>query len=188
MPYDQFVTEQLAGDLIPNASDDQILATTFNRLHPQKVEGGSTPEEFRIEYVADRTQTFGTAFLGLTLECCRCHDHKFDPITQTEYYQFSAFFDNIDEAGLYSFFTSSVPTPTLLLANDVQKNSIAAKRKEIVIEEQKLAELATSERQTFDKLQVSDAPIDTESKGEIVHLDFETVGGNNKQVEGIWRR
>ena len=185
MPYDQFVTEQLAGDLIPNASDDQILATTFNRLHPQKVEGGSTPEEFRIEYVADRTQTFGTAFLGLTLECCRCHDHKFDPITQTEYYQFSAFFDNIDEAGLYSFFTSSVPTPTLLLANDVQKNSIAAKRKEIVIEEQKLAELATSERQTFDKLQVSDAPIDTESKGEIVHLDFETVGGNNKQVEGV---
>ena len=63
-----------------------VLATTFNRLHPQKVEGGSTPEEFRIEYVADRTQTFATAFLGITLECARCHDHKFDPVSQADYY------------------------------------------------------------------------------------------------------
>ncbi|MEO1525550.1 MAG: DUF1549 domain-containing protein, partial [Planctomycetota bacterium] len=92
LPYDQFLTEQLAGDLLPDATRDQILATTFSRLHPQKVEGGSVPEEFRIEYVADRTQTVGTAFLGLTMECCRCHSHKYDPITQTEYYELSAFF------------------------------------------------------------------------------------------------
>ncbi|MCH8828406.1 MAG: DUF1549 domain-containing protein [Planctomycetes bacterium] len=95
LPYDQFVTWQLAGDLLPNATDDQILATTFNRLHPQKVEGGSVPEEFRVEYVADRNHTFATAFLGLTLECCRCHDHKFDPVSQQEYYQLFAFFNNI---------------------------------------------------------------------------------------------
>ncbi|MEC9092398.1 MAG: DUF1549 domain-containing protein, partial [Planctomycetota bacterium] len=93
-PYSQFVTEQLAGDLLPNATDDQVLASAFNRLHPQKVEGGSTPEEFRVEYVADRTHTFATAFLGLTLECARCHDHKYDPISQKEYYQLFAFFNN----------------------------------------------------------------------------------------------
>jgi hypothetical protein len=123
--YDQFLKEQLAGDLLPDASPDQILATTFNRLHPQKVEGGSVPEEFRIEYVADRTQTVGTAFLGLTMECCRCHSHKYDPITQTEYYQLSAFFSNIDEAGLYSFFTQSIPTPTLCLPTEQQSEELA---------------------------------------------------------------
>ena len=68
-PYSEFITEQIAGDMLPNATDDQIQATTFSRLHPQKVEGGSTEEEFRVEYVADRVHTFGTAFLGLTLEC-----------------------------------------------------------------------------------------------------------------------
>ena len=128
MPYDQFVLWQLAGDLLPGASDEQILATTFNRLHPQKVEGGSIPEEFRVEYVADRTNTFGTAFLGLTLECARCHDHKYDAITQREYYQLFAFFNNIDEAGLYSYFTSSVPTPTLLLVDGQLRRAIAGWR------------------------------------------------------------
>ncbi len=150
MPYDQFVTEQLAGDLLPNATDDQILATTFNRLHPQKVEGGSTPEEFRIEYVADRTQTFATAFLGLTLECTRCHEHKYDPFTQKEYYQLSAFFDNIDEAGLYSYFTPSVPTPTLLLANDAQKKLMAEVATRIAEEEKKLAALVKDRRKAFE--------------------------------------
>ena len=70
LPYDEFITQQLAGDLLPNATDDQIRATTFNRLHPQKVEGGSVPEEFRIEYVTDRVQTFATAFLGFDAGVC----------------------------------------------------------------------------------------------------------------------
>ena len=135
LPYDDFITWQLAGDLLPNASKDQILATTFNRLHSQKVEGGSVPEEFRIEYVADRTHTFGTAFLGLTLECSRCHDHKYDPISQKEYYQFSSFFANIDEAGLYAYFNNSVPTPTLLLPNEKQEREIAANAAAISVAE-----------------------------------------------------
>ncbi len=127
MPYDQFITEQLAGDLLPDATTDQILATTFNRLHPQKVEGGSVPEEFRIEYVADRTQTVATAIMGLTYECCRCHNHKYDPFSQSEYYQLSAFFDNIDEAGLYSYFTpAAVPTPTLPLPTQQQEAALRA--------------------------------------------------------------
>ena len=129
--YDQFVTEQLAGDLIPNATRDQILATCFNRLHPQKVEGGSVPEEFRIEYVADRVHTFGTAFLGLSFECTRCHDHKYDPITQKDYFSLSAFFNNIDEAGLYSFMTGSVPTPTLELGNLPSDKKIKAAKNQL---------------------------------------------------------
>lgn len=139
--YDQFILEQLAGDLLPQATDDQVLATTFNRLHPQKVEGGSTPEEFRCEYVADRTQTFATAMLGLTLECARCHDHKYDPLTQLEYYQLTAYFDNIDEAGLYSFFTSSVPTPTLRLSTVETKRRLADLTSRIGELEARLSEL-----------------------------------------------
>ena len=113
-PYDDFVTWQLAGDLLPEPTSDQRLATAFNRLHRQTNEGGSVEEEFRVEYVADRVHTFGTAFLGLTTECARCHSHKFDPISHDEYYELFAFFDDIDESGLYSHFTGAVPTPTLL--------------------------------------------------------------------------
>jgi hypothetical protein len=115
LPWDEFVTWQLAGDLLPNATAEQILATAFNRLHQQEAEGGSVEEEYRVAYVNDRVTTFGTAFLGLTLECCRCHDHKFDPLSQHDFYSLFAFFDDVDEAGLYSFFTDAVPTPKLRL-------------------------------------------------------------------------
>lgn len=121
MPYDKFIVQQIAGDLLPDASEDQVLATTFNRLHPQKVEGGSVEEEFRIEYVIDRAQTVSTAFMGLTFECARCHDHKFDPLTQKEFYELNAFFANINEAGLYSYHTNSIPTPTLRLPTEQQR-------------------------------------------------------------------
>jgi len=132
MPYDQFLTEQIAGDLLPNATDDQVLATTFNRLHPQKVEGGSVEEEFRVEYVADRSQTVGMAFMGLTVECARCHDHKYDPISQKEYYQLFSFFNNIDESGLYSFFDAgAIPTPTMLLTNDEDKATLDRLRAQV---------------------------------------------------------
>jgi hypothetical protein len=113
--YDDFILWQLAGDLLPSPSRDQILATAFNRLHRQTNEGGSIDEEFRTEYVADRVQTASTAFLGLTMECARCHDHKFDPITQEDFYGMFAFFNNVDESGLYSHFTRATPSPTLLL-------------------------------------------------------------------------
>ncbi|WP_372896255.1 DUF1553 domain-containing protein [Stieleria sp.] len=129
MPYDQFITEQIAGDLIPNATVSQRLATTFNRLHRQTNEGGSVAEEFRLTGITDRTTTAGTAFLGLTMECCRCHDHKFDPIKQKEFYQLSAYFSDIDELGLYSHFTFSAPTPAMLLyEGDQQQKHEAAKQ------------------------------------------------------------
>jgi hypothetical protein len=102
MPYDKFVTWQLAGDLIPNATKEQLLATGFNRNHKITEEGGVIDEEYRVEYVTDRTNTFGRAFIGATLECAHCHDHKFDPFSQKEYYQVYAFFNSIQEKGLES--------------------------------------------------------------------------------------
>ena len=131
MGYDKFITRQLAGDLIPNATQDDILATAFNRLHSHKKEGGSEEEEFRMENVADRTHTLATAFLGLTMECARCHDHKYDPVTSKEYYQLSSFFSNIDENGLISFFTDAVPTPAIPILNESYKTQLAAAQKEI---------------------------------------------------------
>lgn len=124
--YDQFITWQLAGDLLPNPTDEQVLATAFNRLHQQESEGGSVEEEYRVEYVADRVQTVATAFLGLTFECARCHDHKFDPITQKEYYGLFSMLQNIDEAGLYSFFTPSPPTPAMMLMDQPTKEKMTA--------------------------------------------------------------
>lgn len=102
MPYNQFVSWQLAGDLLPNASKEQILATGFNRNHKITEEGGVIDEEYRVEYVTDRINTFGRAFIGATLECAHCHDHKYDPFSQKEYYQMYAFFNNVKEVGIES--------------------------------------------------------------------------------------
>ncbi|MEO7299606.1 MAG: DUF1553 domain-containing protein [Verrucomicrobiota bacterium] len=154
LSYDKFITWQIAGDLLADATDEQILATAFNRLHRQTNEGGSIEEEFRNEYVSDRVHTFGTAFLGLTMECCRCHDHKYDPIKQKEYYQMSAFFNNIDESGLYSYFTHATPTPTMLLYGDGQKEKHAALKKQISEAEKKLTQIEKSADARFQKWQV----------------------------------
>lgn len=100
MPFDRFVTEQTAGDLLPDRDFLTQVATGFNRNHRINSEGGSIPDEWIVEYVADRVDTTGTMFLGLTLTCSRCHDHKYDSVTQKDYYRLFAFFNNIDEAGL----------------------------------------------------------------------------------------
>ena len=100
MPYDRFLTEQLAGDLLPNPTTDQLVATGFNRNHPINFEGGAIPEEYQTAYVADRVDTTATVTMGLTLRCAQCHDHKYDPIAMQDYYRFYALFNNIDEEGL----------------------------------------------------------------------------------------
>lgn len=97
--FDQFTIEQFAGDLLPNATPEQKLATCFHRNHMTNGEGGRDPEESRVDYVRDRVNTTGTVFLGLTFECAQCHSHKFDPLSQAAYYQFSAYFNSIDEDG-----------------------------------------------------------------------------------------
>ena len=144
LPYDQFLTWQLAGDLLPDATSDQRLATAFNRLHRQTNEGGSIEEEFRATYVADRVDTFGTAMLGMTLGCARCHDHKYDPVTQRDYYSLFAFFNNIDESGLYSHFTRATPTPTLLLWPEGPRDGYQGARREMASVEADLDRLAAA--------------------------------------------
>jgi len=101
-PFDQFVVEQLAGDLLPNATDAQKVATGFLRNHVTTDEGGAINEEYLVEYAAERTSTVGSVWMGLTLGCARCHDHKYDPISQQDYYQLFSFFNNNEEPGLYS--------------------------------------------------------------------------------------
>jgi hypothetical protein len=102
LPYDKFITYQLAGDLIPNASKEQILATGFNRNHKITEEGGVVDEEYRVSYVIDRTNTFSKALIGVTMECAQCHDHKYDPFSQKNYYQLYSFFNNVKEVGIES--------------------------------------------------------------------------------------
>ena len=130
MPYDAFITWQLAGDLLPNASREQILATAFNRNHPVSAEGGIIDEEFRIKYVQDRVNTVGTAFMGLTLECASCHDHKFDPIPQKDYYQLSAFFNNQKELGMVAEGGSS-SGPVLLLPDPETEDNLQQLEKQM---------------------------------------------------------
>jgi len=144
LPYDQFLSWQLAGDLLPNPTRDQRLATAFNRLHRQTNEGGSVEEEFRAEYCADRVDTVGTAMLGLTFGCARCHDHKYDPIKMRDYYSFVAFFNNIDESGLYSHFTRATPTPTLLLWPQENQAERARLQLQLAAAEERLKEVAAS--------------------------------------------
>jgi len=121
MPYNRFLTEQLAGDLMPNATLDDRIATGFGRNHVINSEGGIIEEEYRVEYVTDRVRTLGMAWLGLTLECAHCHDHKFDPITQRDHYRFFAFFNNIAEQGEDGRVANAVPIMPAPTAPQQQK-------------------------------------------------------------------
>ncbi|MCB1120874.1 MAG: DUF1553 domain-containing protein [Verrucomicrobiae bacterium] len=115
MPFDEFTIEQLAGDLLPHPSRNQLLATAFNRNHRINNEGGIVPEEYLAEYVADRVETTSTVWLGLTMTCARCHDHKYDPITQKDYYQLFAYFNNLEE---YGQGVTSAPVPNMAVYTD----------------------------------------------------------------------
>ncbi len=138
MPYDRFIVEQLAGDLLPHATLDDRIATGFERNHVVNSEGGIIGEEYRVEYVADRVRTLGMAWLGLTLECCRCHDHKFDPLTQRDYYRFFAFFNNIDEFGEDGRIGNAAPI--LIAPTREQQRRLARLDEEIASEDGRLTE------------------------------------------------
>jgi hypothetical protein len=109
MPYDRFTIEQIAGDMLPNATLDQKIATGFNRNHRGNSEGGVIPEEYAVEYVVDRVDTTSTVWLGLAAGCARCHDHKYDPLTQKEFYQLFAYFNNVPERGKAIKYGNSPP-------------------------------------------------------------------------------
>ncbi|MEZ6017084.1 MAG: DUF1553 domain-containing protein [Planctomycetota bacterium] len=148
LPYDEFIVQQVAGDLLPGAARDALIATGFNRNHRSVTEGGSIDEEWRVEKVADRAETTATAFLGLTLGCARCHDHKFDPLTQRDYYAFYAFFDQVDEQGFYNEARGNVP-PLIEVPTPAQEARLAALDASIAAREDELVALAATAPQRF---------------------------------------
>ncbi len=174
LPHDEFLRWQLAGDLLPNATRDQRLATAFNRLHRMTNEGGSVEEEYRVEYVADRVHTMGTTMLGLTTECAKCHDHKFDPLSQREYYELFAFFDDIDESGLYSHFTNATPTPTLLLTTPEIDARVDAARAAIAVAEGAVAAAEGDAASRFDAWLAS-SPDPAVIPDLVVHLPMDEI-------------
>ena len=146
MPYDRFIQWQLAGDLMPNPTKEMLISTAFNRNHPQNMEGGVVEEEFQTEYVIDRTNTFGNAFLGIQVGCAKCHDHKYDPISQKNYYELTSFFNNVKEAGQISF-DDALPTPTLLLPTR-EKEKVLEFMNSLIRDQEKKTALPTSEAET----------------------------------------
>lgn len=168
LPYDDFLTYNIAGDLLPEATREQKLATAFNRLHRLNNEGGAIFEEWRTENIADRVHTYGTAVLGLTFECTRCHDHKYDPLTMTDYYSLFAFFNSIDENGMYDR-TERVPSPTLLLPDKGQEKTLARAQQK----------LTTARKNYEQQIQASSADFEawlTTAEPSQVGLSMPTIG------------
>jgi hypothetical protein len=156
--FDQFTIEQLAGDLLPNPTTDQLIATGFNRNHRINTEGGSIPEEFLVETVMDRVATTSTIWLGLTFECARCHDHKYDPITMRDFYKFYAFFNTVEETGLgdrdeFSARGKAGNTrPLLSLATTEQKTKLGEFDGKIAAKKTEMARLEREELPPVDEL------------------------------------
>ena len=191
LPYDQFVTWQLAGDLLPDATLEQKLATGFNRNHPMTAEGGIIDEEYRIEYVVDRTNTFSRAFLGLTMECARCHDHKFDPVSQAEYFQLSAYFNNVKELGMTG--DDGNAGPLLMIPSEEEEAEILEARMRVTELEAALA-ARVNEVHAAGLEKNASLPVGALSRGLASHypldeLDEKTTpnvvqGGTDGSVEG----
>ncbi|MDO6516993.1 DUF1553 domain-containing protein [Zobellia uliginosa] len=189
MPYDEFLTWQIAGDLFPNATREQRLATTFNRLHPQNLEGGIIDEEFRSEYVADRTATVSQGVLGLSYACAKCHDHKYDPISQRDYFEMYSFFNNVDETGLIPW-DLATPVPAMLLPTKEQEDVLAYLEKIVEESEEKVDSTVKTESDKFKDWLASNAfqkiPVQNRPKGLIAAFDFDDqrlvnkIGGNGK--------
>ncbi|MCW5978376.1 MAG: DUF1553 domain-containing protein [Bryobacteraceae bacterium] len=140
MPFNRFTIEQIAGDLLPNPTLYQKIATGFHRNHRTNGEGGIIEEEFRVEYAADRTETTATVWLGLTMGCARCHDHKYDPITQKDFYRFFAYFNNVPDRGLvYNFGNEE---PFVKAPTDEQRRRLEELDDALVLTERDYAALA----------------------------------------------
>ncbi len=184
-PYDQFVTWQLAGDLMPNPTKEQLLATGFNRNHKITQEGGVIDEEYRMEYVTDRTNTFGKAFLALTFECAKCHDHKYDPIKQKDYYSTFAFFNQVPEKGLVGDITLASladPPKIKITTEEVKKIFSYINKKDTAAVEIMVMQDKPTKRPTYVlKRGVYDAPGDLVKVGlpySILPFDSLTYGNN----------
>jgi hypothetical protein len=173
--FDHFITWQLAGDLLPQATQEQRLATGFNRNHMQSQEGGIVGEEYRTEYVVDRVNTLGRTFLGLSVECARCHDHKYDPVTQKEFFRLYAFFNNVNEVGQIPY--SGVPSPSVIVTNPEADTRLAALAAKIVALEAELDPAAARHDPAFARWLATAAdaarPSVAAPPGLIAHFPFE---------------
>ncbi|MEX2310516.1 MAG: DUF1553 domain-containing protein [Pirellulales bacterium] len=172
MPYDQFVTEQLAGDLLPKPTLQQRIATGFNRNHRTVTEAGSIEEEWHVENVVDRVETMGTVLLGLTIGCARCHDHKFDPITQREFYQLFAFFNNNDEKGVYTETRGNVPPLVKAITPEHEKKLAEFDAKIAELTKQfgdQMADIAPHRQTWIDSLAT---PADDTEPEAVAHIDL----------------
>lgn len=153
LPYRDFVIEQLAGDLLPDASVEQLVATGFNRCHVTTNEGGSIKEEVYVRNVVDRVVTFGTVFLGLTLECTRCHDHKYDPLTMRDFYSLFAYFNSIDGDAMDG--NRKDPAPIVRVASEAQQGKLAAF-------DERLASLNQALQEHYAQVQYTEPPAGSE--------------------------
>lgn len=179
MPYDRFTIEQIAGDLLPNATVEDRIATGFNRNHMIDFEGGAVPQEYHVEYVVDRVSTTGTAWLGITIGCARCHDHKYDPIKQKDFYRFFAFFNTVPERGLDGITGNAAPV--MQLPSPDQKSKLADLDDQIAktLAELPEKEMVAKENQWREnRLNTIPGPPD---KGLVAHYEFE---GNLRDTSG----
>jgi len=186
LPYDDFLTWQLAGDLLPEPTREQYLATAFNRLHRMNAEGGAIPEEWRNEGVADRLHTFGTAFMGMTFECARCHDHRYDPISHENYYELFAFFNSIDESGTVEYKRPDiVPPPSMLLPTKDQQERLDRLKHAADDVEQRMNTLTAQRQQAFQDWLAS-KPEMPATPGLVGDFSFDALEGNKlaNRVEG----
>jgi len=188
MTFDDFVTWQIAGDLLPDATNEQILATAFNRLHKKNSEAGIDFEEFRVANVADRTDTFGTAFLGLTIGCARCHDHKFDPVTHEDYYELFSFFNSTNELGTAVFGPGQTPGPSLLLSSDEDELAVEQLNSELSdIERDYLQAKADALTLAAKKPKVSVTDIEASiNNATTAHYGFDEMVKAPGNEKGIW--
>lgn len=173
LPYDEFVTWQIAGDLLEHPTRTQRLATAFHRLHRLTNEGGTIHEEFRVEGVADRVNTFGAAFLGITTECARCHDHKFDPLPMREYYSLFAQFQNIEEEGTY-LWSHLTPTPSVLLPDEDRAHALADAREAVEAARAALSRAREEAAPAF-RIWLATPDADRSPPERVVDVDFERV-------------
>lgn len=194
LPYDRFIQWQLAGDLMAKATKEMLVASAFNRLHQQNTEGGIIEEEFRTEYVVDRINTTGVAIMGLPVGCARCHDHKYDPISQKNYYEMFSFFNNVKEAGQISF-DDAMPSPIILLPTPEQEKIIQYIHDKIATQEQKIAQVepvveaefvAWLQSKNYQKLSTDGIP----KNGLLAHYNFDKGLQNNVKdiVSGSMKR
>ena len=146
-PFDQFSIEQLAGDGLPEASVDQIVASAFNRNNGTTDEGGAIAEEYRVEYAVDRVKTTSTVWLGLTMECCQCHDHKYDPISQQDYYRFYAFFNVSADAGMQT--RRGNAEPRIDVPDPEKQKKLPATREKLAVAEKQLTDHKASAEPAF---------------------------------------